>query len=136
MRDKRSKIVMTEGSDPKPLQWLRERAEGLDVAVNDPSLDQHLSDADGLLVRTYTQVNEVLLKKAPKLRVVGRGGVGLENIDVKACRARGVEVIYTPDANTLAVGDFVVGYMLQLLRPWNFFREKVYEPSEFKRIRN
>jgi len=76
------------------------------------------------------------LEAAPRLRVVGRGGVGLENIDVPACRARGVEVVYTPDANTLAVGDFVIGYMLQLLRPWNFFRERVYEPKEFKRIRD
>ncbi|HZL38219.1 MAG TPA: NAD(P)-dependent oxidoreductase, partial [Tepidisphaeraceae bacterium] len=61
---------------------------------------------------------------------------GLENIDVAACRRRGVEVVYTPDANTLAVGDFVFGYLLQLLRPWNFFREAVHEPAEFKRIRN
>ena len=53
-----------------------------------------------------------------------------------ACRARGVEVVYTPDANTLAVGDFVFGYALQLLRPWAFFRDRAYEPEEFKRIRN
>ncbi len=68
--------------------------------------------------------------------MVGRGGVGLENIDVAACRRRGVQVVYTPDANTLAVGDFVFGYMLQLLRPWAFFRERAYEPKEFKRIRD
>jgi phosphoglycerate dehydrogenase-like enzyme len=47
-----------------------------------------------------------------------------------------VEVVYTPDANTLAVGDFVFGYILQLLRPWNFFRDRAYPPAEFKRIRN
>jgi D-3-phosphoglycerate dehydrogenase len=62
--------------------------------------------------------------------------VGLENIDVPACRARGVEVVYTPDANTLAVGDFVIGYALQLLRPWAFFKERAYEPQEFKHVRN
>jgi phosphoglycerate dehydrogenase-like enzyme len=81
-------------------------------------------------------VNDELLSRAPKLKVVGRGGVGLENIDVGACRRRGIEVVFTPDANTLAVGDFVFGYLLQLLRPWAFFREKAYEPAEFKRIRN
>jgi phosphoglycerate dehydrogenase-like enzyme len=62
--------------------------------------------------------------------------VGLENIDVADCRRRGVEVVYTPDANTLAVGDFVFGYLLQLLRPWEFFRDAVYPPKEFKRIRD
>jgi phosphoglycerate dehydrogenase-like enzyme len=70
------------------------------------------------------------------LKVVGRGGVGLENIDVAACRRRGVEVVYTPDANTLAVGDFVFGGILQLLRPWAAMGEAVYPPAEFKRIRN
>jgi D-3-phosphoglycerate dehydrogenase len=70
------------------------------------------------------------------LKVVGRGGVGLENIDVPACRARGVEVVYTPDGNTLAVGDFIIGYALQLLRPWGFFKDRAYEPAEFKRVRN
>src|SRR5207244_13338681 len=91
--------------------------------------------AQALVVRTYTRVNEAMLAQAPRLKVVGRGGVGLENIDVAACRRRGVEVVYTPDANTLAVGDFVFGALLQLLRPWCFFREQVYEPKEFKRIR-
>jgi D-3-phosphoglycerate dehydrogenase len=62
--------------------------------------------------------------------------VGIENIDVAECRRRGVEVVYTPDANTLAVGDFVFGYLLQLLRPWAFFRDAVYEPKEFKKIRD
>src|SRR5205807_4087484 len=46
------------------------------------------------------------------------------------------QVVYTPDANTLAVGDFVFGYLLQLLRPWAPFRQRVYDPKEFKRIRD
>jgi phosphoglycerate dehydrogenase-like enzyme len=81
-------------------------------------------------------VNAALLARAPKVKVVGRGGVGLENIDVPACRARGVEVVYTPDANTRAVGDFVIGYALQLLRPWALFKDRAYSPDEFKRLRN
>jgi D-3-phosphoglycerate dehydrogenase len=89
-----------------------------------------------MVVRTYTKVNAALLARCPRLRVVGRGGVGLENIDMAACRARGVEVVYTPDANTLAVADFVMGYALQLLRPWAYFRDRAYEPDEFKRLRN
>ena len=109
-------VVVTEGSDPKPLAWLREQVELREVTLADPALDAALSVADGLVIRTYTKVTEAFLAQCPKLKVVGRGGVGIENIDVKACRARGVEVVYTPDANTLAVGDFVFGYILQLLR--------------------
>src|SRR3954463_16730643 len=133
---RRPVVVMTEHSDPVPLAWLRERADLREVGVEDPAFASHLAVAEGLLVRTYTQVNDALLVKAPKLRVVGRGGVGLENIDVAACRRRGVEVVFTPDANTLAVGDFVFGVILQLLRPWAPFREQVYPPAEFKRLRN
>ena len=129
-------VLVTEGSDATPLQWLRERVRVEEVGVENPSFDQLLGQAAGLVVRTYTKVNEALLARAPKLKVVGRGGVGLENIDVAACRRRGVEVVYTPDANTIAVGDFVFGCMLQLLRPWAPFHERVYEPREFKRIRD
>jgi phosphoglycerate dehydrogenase-like enzyme len=132
----RPTVLVTEGSDAATLAWLREQATVIEVAPESPDLPRHLATADGLVVRTYTRVNQAFLDQAPRLRVVGRGGVGLENIDVAACRRRGVEVVFTPDANTLAVGDFVIGYMLQLLRPWAFFREQAYEPKEFKQIRN
>jgi phosphoglycerate dehydrogenase-like enzyme len=129
-------VLVTEGSDAKPLQWLREQVNVVEVSPTDTRFNEHLAEASGMVVRTYTKVNAAMLDHAPKLKVVGRGGVGLENIDVTECRRRGVQVVYTPDANTLAVGDFVFGYLLQLLRPWNFFSEKVYEPKEFKRIRD
>jgi D-3-phosphoglycerate dehydrogenase len=129
-------VLVTEGSDAVPLEWLKRHARVIEAAVDSPDFIAALPEARGMVVRPYTQVNAALLAKMPKLKVVGRGGVGLENIDVAACRAAGVEVVYTPDANTLAVGDFVVGYALQLLRPWNFFRDAVYAPAEFKKIRN
>jgi D-3-phosphoglycerate dehydrogenase len=131
----RPTVLVTEGSDETPLQWLREQVNVIEIPYDDPGFDNALREPEGLVVRTYTRVNDAMLDKAPKLRVVGRGGVGLENIDVRACRRRGVEVVYTPSANTWAVGDFVFGFMLQLLRPWCFFRDRVYDPKEFKRIR-
>src|SRR5580704_15919090 len=129
-------VVATEESDPVPLQWLKEHATVEEIAATDPAFSGRLAKAEGLLVRTYTKVNAALLDRAPMLKVVGRGGVGLENIDVAECRRRGIEVVFTPDANTLALGDFVFGYLLQILRPWEFFREAVYPPKEFKRIRD
>jgi phosphoglycerate dehydrogenase-like enzyme len=129
-------VLVTEDSDPTPLAWLRERAHVVEAAPGTPEFNAALPNADGMVVRTYTKVNAELLARCPKLKVVGRGGVGIENIDLPACRARGVEVVYTPDANTLAVGDFVIGLALQLLRPWAFFRHHAYEPAEFKRVRN
>jgi phosphoglycerate dehydrogenase-like enzyme len=129
-------VVVTEESDPRPLEWLKERTELIEVSYEDPNLAKHLARAEGLLVRTYTKVTSTFLQQAPKLRAIGRGGVGIENIDVKACRARGIEVVYTPDANTLAVGDFVIGTIIQLIRPSAPFRDRTYPRAEFKRIRN
>jgi phosphoglycerate dehydrogenase-like enzyme len=135
-QSERPVVLVTEGSDAKPLEWLKERARVIEVSHEDPAFEGHLASAEGMVVRTYTRVNDALLAKAPRLKVVGRGGVGLENIDVTACRRRGVEVVYTPDANTWAVADYVLGYLLQLLRPWAFLRDLVYSPKEFKRIRD
>jgi phosphoglycerate dehydrogenase-like enzyme len=129
-------VLVTEGAAPTPLAWLREQARVVEAAPGSPEYNAALPDAAGIVVRTYTKVNAALVARCPNLKVVGRGGVGLENIDVTACRARGVEVVYTPDANTLAVGDFVIGLALQLLRPWAVFRDRAYEPAEFKRVRN
>src|SRR5262249_44407310 len=129
-------VLVTEDCAAAPLAWLKERARVVEAGPGTPEFDATLPDVVGMIVRTYTKVNAALLTRCPRLRVVGRGGVGLENIDVAACRARGVEVVYTPEANTLAVADYVVGLALQLLRPWGFFRDRAYEPAEFKRVRD
>jgi phosphoglycerate dehydrogenase-like enzyme len=121
-------IVVSETLSDRALAWLAERAE-----VRRPKPEElfgSLADADGLVVRTYTQVNDELLDAAPKLRVVGRAGVALENIDVPACRARGVEVVHTPAANTLAVVDYTVRMMIEMNRRFWPIREPL-SPEAF-----
>src|SRR5262245_16449986 len=86
-------VLVTEGSAATPLAWLKERARVIEAAPESPDFDAALPDAVGMVVRTYTKVNAALLARCPRLKVVGRGGVGIENIDVTACRARGVEVV-------------------------------------------
>ena len=110
-------VLITETLDAVPAKWLAERAEVVWCAHDKPEFAKHLAKADGLVVRTYTQVNAALLAGGPRLRVVGRAGVGLDNIDLEACRQRGVMVVSTPDANTQAVVEYVLGLMLDALRP-------------------
>ena len=130
-------VLVTEGSDPVPLAWLKERARVEEIPFNNPGFQSRLADADGLVIRTYTRITDELLALAPKLKVVGRGGVGIENIDLSACKRRGVRVVHTPNANTNAVGDFVFGVLLRLVRQWDFFpRNRVYEMTEFRRVRD
>jgi len=110
-------VIQTETLDPTAQAWLRERVDLRVCSFDDPGLNDLLPKASGLVVRTYTRVNEALLDKAPNLKVVGRAGVALENIDIPACRSRGVEVVHTPAANTQAVVEFVLCLLLDALRP-------------------
>jgi D-3-phosphoglycerate dehydrogenase len=110
-------VIQTETLDPQAQAWLRERVDLRVCAYDDPAFIDLLPGAQGLVVRTYTRVNQALLSKAPKLRVVGRAGVALENVDIPACRQRGIEVVHTPEANTHAVVEFVLCLLLDALRP-------------------
>ncbi len=107
-------VLVTEPLMPKAMAVLREEADVLEATPD--SAGEHIARADGLIVRTYTQVSEALLARAERLKVVGRAGVALENIDVPACRRRGIEVVHVPAANTLAVVDYTVRMMIELNR--------------------
>lgn len=110
-------IVDAENLPAGARYWLAARAEVVSIGPADEGWEDVLSRADALVVRTYTIVDSNLLDRAPRLRVVGRAGVGLDNVDAVACRARGVEVVYTPEANASAVAELVFGLLLDVLRP-------------------
>ena len=77
---------------------------------------QAMAEADALIVRNRSQVDAALLASAPRLRAVGRLGVGLDNIDLTACAARGIAVVPATGANARAVAEYVIGTLLVLLR--------------------
>lgn len=114
-----AEIVITEFMDAAVVE---ERFAGrevlFDTALADDAerLRAAVADARALVVRNRTQVDAALLAAAPELRVVGRLGVGLDNIDVDACRARGVEVCPATGANDASVAEYVVTAALVLLR--------------------
>lgn len=80
------------------------------------TLTDALGGADALLVRTYAKVTDQILSAAPKLKVIGRGGVGLDNIDLDSARRRGIVVVHTPAAATQSAAEHTVGLMLALER--------------------
>ena len=111
------KVVITERLDAACADWLAERCDVVWHRFNEPGLEAAIADADALVVRTYTQVDAALLRACPGVRVIGRAGVGLDNFDLNACRAAGVRVVNTPDANTQAVVEYVLALMLDHYRP-------------------
>ncbi|MBL8886651.1 MAG: hypothetical protein JNK16_08320 [Phycisphaerales bacterium] len=127
-------VIQTEDLDPAPAAWLSERCELVRCGAGEKRFEQLLALAEGMVVRTYTKVDGAMLAKGPKLKVIGRAGVGLDNIDLEACRSRGVRVVSTPDANTQAVVEFVWALIFDALRPRLFLSEAL-EKSHWGEVR-
>lgn len=110
-------ILLVESFDESAVQRL-ERAGRLRraSACDEGTLVGEVPGADALLVRTYAQVTAAVIEAGKRLKVIGRGGVGLENIDLRAARDRGVPVVYTPAAASDSVAEFTVGLMLAVER--------------------
>ncbi len=116
------KIVITEFMDAPAVEALARRCNAYEL-VYDPKLvddsgrlQAALGDAAALIVRNRTRVDAALLARAPRLSVVGRLGVGLDNIALDACAARGIAVIPATGANADAVAEYVIAAAMVLLR--------------------
>ena len=115
------KIVLAEKVSPATLAVLASEPDWQilthdDVAKLPGKLEEALADADALVVRSAVQVDDAMLEQAPKLRVIGRAGVGVDNIDADAATRRGIVVMNTPGANAIAVAELTIGLMLALAR--------------------
>src|SRR5271163_1598129 len=111
------KIVLAEKVSPATLAVFKSEPDW-QILTHDQitNLPETLADADGLVVRSAVQVDDALLAAAPKLRVIGRAGVGVDNIDAEAATRRGMVVMNTPGANAIAVAELTIGLMLALGR--------------------
>lgn len=113
------RIVVTEFMDADAVARLAAAHDthyAQDLVDRPAELAAAAADADALIVRNRTQVRGALLDACRRLRVVGRLGVGLDNIDVPACAARGIEVVPATGANALAVAEYVIATAMALLR--------------------
>jgi D-3-phosphoglycerate dehydrogenase len=112
------KIVLAEKVSPATLAVFQTEP-GWQIVTHDQiknGLAAEIADADGLVVRSAVQVDDALMASAPKLRVIGRAGVGVDNIDAEAATRRGIVVMNTPGANAIAVAELTLGMMLALAR--------------------
>jgi D-3-phosphoglycerate dehydrogenase len=112
------KIVLGEKVSPATVAVFAAEP-GWEVLTHDKlpdGLAAALADADALVVRSAVQVDDALMEQAPKLRVIGRAGVGVDNIDADAATRRGIVVMNTPGANAVAVAELTIALMLALAR--------------------
>ena len=113
------KVLACDGIHEDGLAMLREA--GYAVAVSDPikdpaALAAALADVDVLLVRSATKVDAEAIAGAPKLKVIGRAGAGVDTIDVEAATERGIAVMNAPDGNTLAAAEHAISLLFALAR--------------------
>src|SRR5580692_10459549 len=112
------KIVLAEKVSPATLAVFQQEP-GWHIVTPDQiknGLAAELADADALVVRSAVQADAKLLESAPNLRIIGRAGVGVDNIDTAAATHRGIVVMNTPGANAVAVAELTLGLMIAMAR--------------------
>ncbi|NCU26268.1 phosphoglycerate dehydrogenase [Candidatus Nomurabacteria bacterium] len=112
------RIIITEKIAEESVEFLRKRGFEVDekLGFSQSEIEDMMGPYDAIIVRSVTQVNESLLSKAPELKVVGRAGNGIDNIDVNACTKRGIIAVNTPEANIMAAGELAVGLAFAVFR--------------------
>lgn len=111
------KVLLTDGLEENGKEILRSAAEVTDQSgISAEDLLKVVGQYDALIVRGRTKVTESVLAAAPHLKVVGRAGVGVDNIDLAAAKAYQVTVVNSPLATTVAVAELTLSLMLSLVR--------------------
>ena len=112
------RVLVVEAIAPEGLAYLREHGVEVDeLAKPSPAeLRARLPDYEGLITRSGTAVTAELLDHAPRLRIVGRAGVGVDNVDVEACSRRGIVVCNAPYGNVVSAAEHTLGMLLALMR--------------------
>jgi D-3-phosphoglycerate dehydrogenase len=110
-------VLLYEEMHPQAVAWLRERAEvRLAESLEEERLLPAVADVDGIIIRANGRVSQRLMEAAPRLKVVGRHGVGVEAIDRVAAAERGIVVVNTPFANDESVAEHCLGMIVMLAK--------------------
>ena len=132
------KVLISDSLSPKAVEIFK-KAQGIEVDVKtkwEPGeLKQVISQYDGLAVRSATKVTAEIIAAAEKLKVVGRAGSGLDNIDLEAATKRGIVVMNTPGGNTITTAEHAISLLLSLTRQipqaTASLKSKKWEKSKF-----
>jgi D-3-phosphoglycerate dehydrogenase len=113
------KILVSDPLHERGIEVL-EQIPGLEVEVNTSLIHEELlgivKNYDGLIIRSSTKVTEEIIEAADRLKVIGRAGIGLDNVDIPAASKRGIVVMNTPDGNVITTAEHAVAMLLALSR--------------------
>lgn len=134
------KILVCDSISPKAVERMRQACLTVDVndKITPEELLQVIGDYDGMVVRSRTKVRKPVIDAARNLKVIVRGGVGVDNIDVDYAQAKGIKIMNTPGASTHSVAELTIAYLFALARPivqaTISMREGLWEKSRFDGI--
>ncbi|MFH0789785.1 MAG: phosphoglycerate dehydrogenase [Pseudomonadota bacterium] len=113
------KILVSDNLSEKGVEIFK-KAKGIEVDVKTGLAPEELKaiikDYDGLVIRSATKVTAEIIEAAPKLKVVGRAGIGLDNVDIPAASQRGIVVMNTPEGNTVTTAEHTISLLLAMSR--------------------
>src|SRR5262245_39386514 len=135
------KVLLLDGIDPAGVDVIR-RSKNLEPIVHDKISREKLleiaPDADGMIVRSSTLVDRDLMQKASQLKVVGRAGVGVDNVDLDAATEHGVLVMNSPGGSTTTTAEHTVGMLFALARnipqAYRTLKSKKWDKNRFKGV--
>jgi D-3-phosphoglycerate dehydrogenase len=111
------KILVTDGISKEGAKILKDAGHAVDQLTLKPEeLIQKIGEYDCILVRSATKVTKEVIEAGKNLKVIGRGGVGVDNIDVAVAKERGILVLNTPSASSISVAELTIGHMLAVSR--------------------
>lgn len=112
------RIIITERIADESITYLKEKGFQVDTrfGISHEELLTIIEDYDAIIVRSVTKVNAELVERATNLKVAGRAGNGIDNIDVKACTQKGVIVVNTPESNIMAAAELAIGLAYSVFR--------------------
>lgn len=112
------KVLVLDGVSEKAINILRENGIQADVSATLPlpELLEKIPDYEGVIVRSQTKVSAEVIQAGTKLKIIGRAGVGVDNVDVEAATQRGIVVMNAPDGNTISTAEHSIAMMLSLSR--------------------
>lgn len=121
------KVIVADKISERGVKLLKEQAGWNVVLTTKDTIAKELADADALIVRSATKATAELLEKAPRLRVIGRAGVGVDNINLEEATRRGVLVMSTPGGNAISVAEHTFALMLAMARQVSRLDKSMHE---------
>ena len=132
------KILVTDKIADEAIKKLEEKHEVHFKELRGEELAREIGEYDALMVRSATKVTKEILENAKKLKVIGRAGIGVDNIDVEEASKKGIIVVNSPTGTTRSVAELTVGFMFALARKICYgdrkMREGIWAKKEMKGI--